>query len=164
MYWKRLLCAGKMKFYVRTPWIYGIWRVWAVECSCAHLHPGARLKWAVSFMLRALYHRADHRPVPTEYEALWSTEPIWTFDKKSLSAGWNLTFVVQSMLSYRRDWATRRNYLGRVHPIVHKYTTVFICICRLNTAFFNDIIGDRFQSYKTTLRPCTLLKTSEWRV
>ena len=38
------------------------------------------------------------------------------------------------------------NYLGRVHPVVHKYTTIFISICRLNTTFFNDIIGDRFRS------------------
>ena len=37
-------------------------------------------------------------------------------------------------------------YIGRVHPVVHKYTTIFICICRLNTTFFNDIIGERFQS------------------
>ena len=38
------------------------------------------------------------------------------------------------------------------------YTTIFIYICRLNTTFFNDTIGDRFRSYKTILRPCTLLK------
>ena len=37
-------------------------------------------------------------------------------------------------------------YLGRVYPVVHKYTTIFICICRLNTTFYNDIIGDRFRS------------------
>ena len=28
----------------------------------------------------------------------------------------------------------------------HKYTTIFICIRRLNTTFFNDIMGDRFWS------------------
>ena len=50
-------------------------------------------------------------------------------------------------------------HLGRFHIVVHRYTAIFIYICRLNTTFFNDIIGDRFRSYKTILRPCTLLKT-----
>ena len=40
-----------------------------------------------------------------------------------------------------------------------QFKTIFICTCRLNTTFFNDIIGDRFRSYKTILRPCTLLQT-----
>ena len=33
------------------------------------------------------------------------------------------------------------NSLGRVHPVVHKFTIIFIYICRLNKTSFNDIIG-----------------------
>ena len=39
------------------------------------------------------------------------------------------------------------------------FTTIFICICSLNTIFVNNIMGDRFRSQKTILRPCTQLKT-----
>ena len=36
--------------------------------------------------------------------------------------------------------------LGTVHSAVHKHTTIYICICRLNTTSFNDIIAGRFRS------------------
>ena len=66
------------------------------------------------------------------------------------------TFEKNFILSdFDQDLKERYKYLGRVHPVVHKYTTIFIYICRLNTAFFNDVIGDRFPFKKTILRPCT---------
>ena len=72
---------------------------------------------------------------------------------------WHIVILVCSL-----DNGSVETYLGRVHPIVLKYTTIFIYICRLNTTSFNNIIGDRFRSYKTILRPYTLLGTEEWRV
>ena len=44
---------------------------------------------------------------------------------------------------------TYYNHLGRVHPVVHKYTVIFIYICRLYTTSFNDMTGNRFRSYIT---------------
>ena len=57
------------------------------------------------------------------------------------------------------NWTFSGGYVGRVNFVAHKYTTIFIYICRINTTSFNDRIGDRFRSCKTILRPCTLLKT-----
>ena len=72
---------------------------------------------------------------------------------------WHIVILVCSL-----DNGSVETYLGRVHPIVLKYTTIFIYICRLNTTYCNDIIADQFRFYKPILKPYTLLGTEEWRV
>ena len=59
---------------------------------------------------------------------------VQTFSARSTRASSGYIHIMNQVTSaYSR-------YLGKVHPVVHKYSTIFIYICRLNTTFFNNII------------------------
>jgi hypothetical protein len=62
------------------PFLYS--DIWKLPLSTPRrqviLNLGTRWMWVVNFTPRSSYHRAN-TPVPIEYEAVWSPEPVSTF-------------------------------------------------------------------------------------